>query len=292
MKFGAVFPQTEIGSDPQAIQHYFAAIEAMGYDYVLAYDHVTGANPDRPGGWQGPYTHHTPFHEILTLFAFGAATTHRLEFASGILILPQRQTALVAKQAAQVDLFSGGRLRLGVAVGWNRVEMESLGEDFSTRGARIEEQVDLLRKLWTQDLVRFESDRHHFDDIGINPLPVQRPIPVWFGGGAEVVLERTARLGDGWMPNSRPMEESRAEVAMLKEYLTRYGRTIGDGFGMDVRLNYSRQPEADWKPFVDEWLTLGATHFAMNTMGAGLTTLDEHFDVLGRFMRFAQLNYL
>ncbi|HEX9921222.1 MAG TPA: LLM class F420-dependent oxidoreductase, partial [Anaerolineae bacterium] len=195
MKLGVVFPQTEIGHDPAMIKDYVQTAEGLGYAYLLAYDHVLGANPDRPGGWQGPYTYRDSFHEPLVLYGYLAGLTQTIEFVSGILILPQRQTVLVAKQAAQVDLLSGGCLRLGVGIGWNAVEFEALGQDFHTRGKRIEEQVTLLRELWTKPLVTFEGAGHTISAAGLNPLPVQRPIPIWFGGMADVVLRRTARLG-------------------------------------------------------------------------------------------------
>lgn len=281
MKSGVVFPQTEIGSDPQQVRDYILAVEDMGFDYLLAYDHVIGANPDRAGGWQGPYTHKEQFHEILTLFAYGAAITKNLEFVSGILILPQRSTALVAKQTAQIDVLSGGRLRLGVAVGWNQVEMESLGENFSNRGKRIEEQVEVLRLLWTNELVTYEGKYHKLDDVGINPLPVQRPIPIWFGGYADVVLRRMARLGDGWMPGGGSLEKAQEDVDKVKRYLEENGRSY-DNFGVDVRIS-SSQPQSEWASYIKAWQKMGATHISMNTMGAGYTSLDEHLATLRKF---------
>jgi probable F420-dependent oxidoreductase len=282
MKLGAVFPQTEIGSDPIAVRDYILAVEEMGFDYLLAYDHVVGANPDREGGWNGPYNYKDQFHEVFTLYAYAAAITEKIEFVTGILILPQRQTALVAKQAAQIDIFSGGRLRLGMGVGWNKVEMESLGENFGNRGKRIEEQVQVLRMLWTNELNTFKGKYHNFDDVGIKPLPIQRPIPIWFGGGADVVLERAAKLGDGWMPNGRPIEQSRQEVDTIKRYLEKYGRRL-DNFGIDIRVNASRQPENEWESFVQEWQKMGATHVAMTTMSAGFISVDEHLAILQKF---------
>jgi len=283
MKYGAVFPQTEIGSDPAVIRDYIVAVEAMGFDYLLAYDHVIGANPQRPGGWHGPYTYETMFHEILVLFAYAAAITKQLELVSGILILPQRQTALVAKQVAQVDVLSGGRMRLGVGVGWNKVEMQALGEDFSTRGKRSAEQIEVLRLLWTNDLVTFKGTYHQLDDVGINPLPVQRPIPIWLGGGADAVLQRMARLGDGWMPNTMPLEKAKRDVATLRTYLEANGRNPHE-FGIDVRINIARQPQNEWESFINEWQAMGATHIAMNTMGANFQSLDEHLKVLRQFI--------
>ena len=178
MKIGVVLPQTEIGNDPGAIKAYAEAIESMGFTHILVFDHVLGANPERPGGWKGPYTYRHGFHEPFVLFGFLAAATRRVELVTGIIILPQRQTALVAKQAAAVDVLSGGRLRLGVAVGWNPVEFEALGENFTTRGRRIEEQIEVMRALWTRELVTFTGKHHRIPDAGVNPLPVQRPIPI------------------------------------------------------------------------------------------------------------------
>lgn len=172
MKIGVVYPQTEFGSDPAAIRDYAQTVEALGYTHVLAYDHVLGANPNRPGGWQGPYTFETPFQEPFVLFAYMAAVTTALEFATGIIILPQRQTALVAKQSATLDVLSGGRLRLGIGLGWNEVEYMALNQDFHTRGRRMDEQIEVLLKLWTEPLVDFHGRYHTIPDAGINPLPV------------------------------------------------------------------------------------------------------------------------
>ena len=197
MHIGVVFPQVEIGLDPGAIRDYAQAVEALGYTHILTFDHVLGANPDRPGGWKGPYTYRHTFHEPFVLFGFLAAATRRVELVTGILILPQRQTALVAKQAAAVDVLSGGRLRLGVGVGWNAVEFEALGERFTNRGVRIEEQIEVLRALWAQDLVTIAGQWHRVTDAGLNPLPSRRAIPIWMGGESEPVVRRAARLADG-----------------------------------------------------------------------------------------------
>jgi probable F420-dependent oxidoreductase len=282
MQYGAVFPQTEIGSDPAVIRDYILAVEDMGFDYMLAYDHVIGANSERPGGWNGPYTHKSQFHEIFTLFAYAAAITEKIQLVSGILILPQRQTALVAKQTAQIDVLSGGRLRLGVGVGWNSVEMQALGENFQNRGKRTDEQIEVLRLLWTKELVTFKGDFHDLDDVGINPRPVQRPIPIWFGGQADIVLQRMARFGDGWIPNTSSTEKLRTSVEKLKVYLDENGRTFDD-FGMDTCFNVSRLDESEWKARFKLWESLGATHIGMSTMGAGYQSLDQHLAALRRF---------
>ena len=178
MKIGVVFPQTEFGSDPLAIRDYAQLAEGLGYTHILAYDHILGANPERPGGWQGPYTHRDTFQEPFVLFSYLAAHTQYIGFATGIIILPQRQTALVAKQAATLDVLSQGRLRLGVGLGWNAVEYQALNQEFHTRGRKIEEQIEVLRLLWTQPLVTYQGRWHSITDAGINPLPIQRPIPI------------------------------------------------------------------------------------------------------------------
>src|SRR5512137_1456663 len=237
MKIGVVFPQTEIGNDPAAMRDYAQAAEALGFTHLLAYDHVLGANPDRPGGWTGPYTYLTPFHEVFVLFSYLAGLTQRLELVTGILILPQRQTALVAKQAASLDVLSGGRLRLGVGLGWNEVEYTGLNENFHNRGKRIEEQVLVLRRLWNEPLVDFKGKWHTIPDAGLNPLPVQRPIPIWFGGQSEPALRRMARLADGWLTNYRTVEAAQPGLELLDRCLSEAGRSRA-GFGLEARLSY------------------------------------------------------
>jgi probable F420-dependent oxidoreductase len=281
MKLGVTFPQTEIGADPLVIRDYVQTVEGLGYDYLLAYDHVLGANPERPGGWRGPYTYREMFHEPLVLFGWMAALTERLEFCTGVLILAQRQTALVAKQAAQVSVLSGGRLRLGVGIGWNAVEYAALSEDFHTRGRRVEEQVNLLRQLWTEPLVQFNSDYHTIPDAGINPLPAQ-PIPIWFGGQAEPVLRRMARLGDGWMTNPKPLDELRLQLDKLRGYIHEAGRDPS-AFGVDWRISVSHAPRDQWAREAEQLAELGVTHVSINTMSAGYTHPDQHLEVIRQF---------
>src|SRR5580693_4314717 len=233
MKHGVVFPQIEFGSDPQAIKDYAQTAEGLGYDYLLVYDHILSAHPERERKLTGPYTNQHPFHEPMVLFGFLAGVTKRLQLTTGILILPQRQTALVAKQAAEIDVLSGGRLRLGIGLGWNHVEYEALGEDFRTRGRRVEEQVEVLRKLWTQPLVNFRGANHVIDNAGLNPMPIQRPIPIWFGGSAEPAIKRAAKLADGWMPAGRkPDDAVKRLIEQLEKHLQEAGRDRKD-FGID-----------------------------------------------------------
>jgi probable F420-dependent oxidoreductase len=282
MKIGVVYPQTEYGSDPIAIRDYAQTAEGLGYSHILAYDHVVGANPDRPGGWKGPYTYLTPFHEPFTLFAYMAGVTEAIGFTTGIIILPQRQAVLVAKQAATLDVLSGGRLRVGVGLGWNEVEYISLGEDFHTRGRRIEEQVQLMRELWTRPLVSFSGRWHTIPDAGINPLPVQRPIPVWFGGHAEPALRRIARLADGWMPNYRSAAEAGPALELLERTLSEAGRDR-EGLGLEARIPYGEGDPDTWEALIRDWTVIGATHFTINTMGAGFETSARHLDALRKF---------
>jgi probable F420-dependent oxidoreductase len=282
MKIGLVFPQTEYGNDPIAIRDYAQTAEALGYSHVVAYDHVLGANPDRPGGWRGPYTHESAFHEPFVLFSYLAAVTHTLEFATGILILPQRQTALVAKQAATLDVLSGGRFRLGVGIGWNEVEYVALNQDFHTRGRQIEEQVTVLRQLWTQPLVNFSGRWHTIPDAGIKPRPVQRPIPIWFGGYVEKVLRRAARLGDGWLIGTRNPADARASIEQIDRFLAEAGRTRAE-FGLEARLPYGDGNPDTWTTLIRDWRALGTTHFSLNTMGVGFDTPAAHLAALRTF---------
>ncbi|HEV8641667.1 MAG TPA: LLM class F420-dependent oxidoreductase [Methylomirabilota bacterium] len=283
MKIGVVFPQVEIGNDPAAIRDYAQAVEAMGYTHILTFDHVLGANPASYPGWKGPYTYRHPFHEPFVLFGFLAAATARVELVTGIIILPQRQTALVAKQAATVDVLSGGRLRLGVAVGWNFVEYEALGEDFQTRGQRIEEQIEMLRTLWTRELVTVKARWHRVSDAGINPLPVQRPIPIWMGGESERVRRRAARLADGWMPHFRPGPEAQALIDHLYGWVREAGRDPGK-FGIEGRFTLAQVPRDQWAKELAAWRALrGVTHVCVHTVGLGLKTSADHVETLRRF---------
>jgi probable F420-dependent oxidoreductase len=289
MQIGVVFPQTEFGNDPGAIREYAQTAESLGYTHVLAYDHVLGANPDRPGGWEGPYTYKTPFHEPFVLFGFMAAVTERIEFASGIIILPQRQTALVAKQAAALDVLSGGRLRLGVGIGWNSVEYVALNQDFHNRGRRIEEQVALLRQLWTQPLVTIEGQWHTIPDAGIKPLPVQRPIPIWFGGHADPVLRRVATMGDGWLPNFRSAADAQPAVEKIRSYAVEAGRDPHQ-IGLEPRLHYNDGDPDIWGETVEAWRSIGATHLSVNTMGCGFDAPDTHLMAIARFAELMSVN--
>jgi probable F420-dependent oxidoreductase len=285
MNIGVVFPQTEIGQDPAAIRDYAQAVESMGYTHILAFDSVVGANPNRPGGWDSPYTYQHAFHEPFVLFGFCAAVTRRIELVTGVVILPQRQTALVAKQAAEVDVLSGGRLRLGIGVGWNPVEFEALGENLKTRGKRIEEQLEVMRLLWTKELVTYEGQWHRVPDAGIKPLPVQRPIPVWMGGESEVVLRRAARHAHGWitLQTFRPGPAAQHTVDRLHGLVREAGRDPA-AFGIEGRVALAQVPPEERAKEMAAWRAMrGITHLCVNTMGLGLPSPAEHVRTLERF---------
>jgi probable F420-dependent oxidoreductase len=288
MKLGVVFPQTEIGNDPAVIRDYAQAAEGLAYDHVLVFDHVLGAHPERfEGRFRPPYNHATPFHEPFVLFGYLAAVTQRLELTTGIIILPQRQTALVAKQAAAVDVLSGGRMRLGVGIGWNFVEFEALGENFRNRGRRIEEQIALMRRLWTEELVDFDGKYHTVKQSGINPLPVRRPIPVWMGGTADPVLRRIAKTADGWFPQFQPGPQSAETLERLRGYIRDAGRKAED-VGIEGRISLVNTPEDQWGAALDGWRELRATHVSVNTMNAKLASPRDHIDAITRFIDVAR----
>jgi probable F420-dependent oxidoreductase len=277
MRIGVVFPQTEIGGDAGAVRAYGQRVEELGYRHLLAYDHVLGADPAVHEGWRGPYNVTTTFHEPLVLFGFLAGITS-LELVTGIVILPQRQTALVAKQAAEVDLLTGGRFRLGIGLGWNAVEYEALGQDFSTRGRRSEEQVELLRRLWTEPSLTYNGRYHTVTGAGLAPLPVQRPIPVWFGGQSEPAYRRAGRLADGWFPQVQPGPKLDQARAVVERAATEAGRDAA-ALGMEGRVSWRGDP-GEMAEQARAWHEAGATHLSVNTMGAGLRTVDDHLAAL------------
>lgn len=273
MKIGAVFPQLEIGADPRVVREWTTTVEQAGYNHVLAYDHVLGADPSNRPGWTG-YTDKSLFHEVFVLFGYMAAITTSLELVTGVLVLPQRQTALVAKQAAEVDVLSNGRLRLGVGIGWNQVEYQALEVPFEKRGARLTQQVELLRRLWAEPVITHGS----VHEAGLNPLPAKQ-IPIWFGGGADAVLRRTGRIGDGWMPQIPPDETAKAKLQLIRDAAEAAGRDP-DAIGIEARLTLGAVPEQDWRAYADAWRELGATHLCVNTMNMGLSKPEDHAEVL------------
>lgn len=280
MQIGVTFPQTEIGADPVVIRDYAQAAEGLGYSHLVAFDHVLGADPAHRPGWHG-YTQRDMFHEPFVLFGYLAALT-RLELVPAVIILPQRQTALVAKQAAEVDILTGGKLRLGVGVGWNPVEYEALGKDFHTRGRVVEEQIEVMRLLWSQEVITYKGRYHTITEAGLNPLPMRRSIPVWLGGSSDILLRRVARLGDGWFPQGYPDEQMGETLARLRRYTREAGRDPA-ALGIEARLTIRKTGLDEWMRQTEAWQKLGATHISINTMGAGFKTPNEHIQAIRRY---------
>jgi probable F420-dependent oxidoreductase len=277
VQIGVVFPQTELGGDVGALRNYAQGIEQLGYAHVLAYDHVLGADPKVHTPWTGPYDVHTTFHEPFVLFGYLAGATS-LEFVTGVIILPQRQTALVAKQAAEVDLLSSGRFRLGVGVGWNQVEYDALGQDFTTRGRRSEEQIGLLRRLWTEQVVTHTVDDERVVAAGLAPMPLQRPIPIWLGGQSPAAYRRAGRLADGWFPQLQPGDRLDEAIGIVSKAARDAGRDPAT-LGMEGRVTWHGEA-ADVATAVARWQDAGATHVSINTMKAGLASADDHLEAL------------
>jgi probable F420-dependent oxidoreductase len=284
MEIGVVFPQTEIGGDVENVRLYASSVEQLGYRHVMIYDHILGADPATHQNWSGYYDVHTTFHEPFVLYGFLAGITS-LDLLTGIIVLPQRQTALVAKQAAEIDLLTRGRFRLGVGLGWNAVEYEAMGKSFRDRGRRIEEQVTLLRRLWSEPSVTFKGQYEQVTGAGLAPAPLQRPIPVWFGGESSPAYERAGRLADGWIPDhmvpGAKLDAAKAEVEAAAE---RAGRDPAK-LGLQARIRWGNNGVADLGidrlvEIVEQWRISGATHIAINTMDAGLANIEAHIEVL------------
>lgn len=279
MQIGVIYPQTELPTDPATVRAYVTEAERLGYHHVVVYDHVLGADPSLHPGWNGPYDIDTTFHEPFVLFGFLAGIT-RMELATGIVIAPQRQTALLAKQAAEVDVLAEGRFRLGVGAGWNEVEYDSLGQDFRTRGRRLEEQVVLLRKLWTERSVSFEGRFDTIQGAGLAPRPAQRPIPLWMGASSPAAFERIGRVADGWFPMMVPgdrLADALSHIAAGAEQAGRDPATIG----MEGRI----PANDDAARFADKWREVGATHLSVDTMRAGHADLRSHLEALATTAR-------
>jgi probable F420-dependent oxidoreductase len=278
MQIGVVYPQTELRGDPAAVRRIGRAVEELGFDHLLAYDHVLGAvHADRARQLTGPYTEHDPFHDPFVMFAYLAGITERIQFATGVLVLPQRQTALVARQAADLDLLSGGRLRLGVGIGWNHVEYEALGQDFATRGARQEEQIELLRRLFAEPVVDFEGRFDRVDRASLVPRPT-RSIPIWLGGSSEAAFDRAARLADGFIFIGA-IDHTVDSWQGLRKRVVDHGRSIDD-FGADYVVRPQDGGVGELAAMIEAWREAGGSHVSLVTMGLGLTSADSHIDYL------------
>jgi len=278
MQIGVVFPQTEIGAEADAVRAYAERVEQLGFAHVLAYDHVVGADPAVHDGWRGPYNVHSTFHEPMVLFGYVAALT-ALEVVTGIIILPQRQTVLFAKQAAEVDLLARGRFRCGIGLGWNPVEYEALGKNFFDRGRRMEEQIVLLRRLWTEPAVSFEGTDERVTGAGLAPLPVQQPIPLWIGAASPPAYRRAGRLANGWFPQVPPGPRLDEARGLVEDGAREAGRDPSS-LGMEGRVSFGAKGIDEVVRHVGRWRDAGATHLAINTMGAGLASVDDHLRVL------------
>ena len=281
MKYGVVFPHNEIGSDPGAIKAFAQGAEAIGADHMLIYDHVLGADPRHHAGRMA-YNKDTQFHEPFTTLAYIAAVTERIGLMTTVLILPQRQTALVAKQAAQVALLSNNRLRLGVGSGWNKVEYEALNENFTTRGRRQSEQVELLRKLWSEDSLTFQGKYHTVTAASINPRPTS-PIEIWFGGAAPALLKRCAELGDGWIPLMGPTPEAADALAGIRAARGAVGKSM-DGFGVQAQAQVRGGTPERWHSHAEKWRDVGATHIAIASQTADLANVDGHLRAMANYL--------
>ncbi len=285
MKIGISFPQTEIGADPAVIRDFVQAAEEMGFAHVSIVDHVLGAGTPEGPDFAKMYAHDFMFHEPFTLMGYMAALTKRIELATAILILPQRQAVLVAKQAAEIDLLSGGRLRLGVGLGWNAVEFEALDMDFSNRGRRVEEQIAVMRRLWTGELVDFDGEWHKITDAGLNPAPVQRPIPIWIGALNDVAVARAGRVADGLFvyPRQGPDNASQRTLDILREAAAGAGRDPAE-IGIDATVIADGNGPEEWLAEIAGWQRLGASRVTFRTAESGLACPDGHLDAMRRLM--------
>lgn len=286
MNLGVVLPTVELGPDPVVIREYAQAAQALGFTHLVIQDHVLGVDPGVHKGWSRPYTNKTLTPDPFIQIAFLSTAVPGMEMVTGVVVLTQRQTVLVAKQAAEVDIMTGGRFRLGVGIGWNNVEYQALGEDFTTRGVRSEEQVELMRTLWTQPSITFNGKWHQVDAAGINPLPVQRPIPIWFGGASDAVLKRTARIGDGWItsPQVQTYQENRAMLDRLYGFAEEVGRDPAS-IGIEGRIELVDHPtEHDVLRAYREWGAMGVEIVTLSTRAAGLDSPRQQLDALKKYM--------
>ncbi len=287
MEIGVVLPQGELHGGPRALREYASVAQELGFRHLLAYDHVLGADPAGHPNWQGVYDVDDPFHEPLVLFGYLAAVCD-LDLVTSVLVLPQRQTALVAKQAAEIDLLSDGRLRLGVGIGWNTVEYEALGRPMQSRGERLDQQITLLRSLWTHRSVSFEHSGERIVAAGINPRP-KRPIPIWIGGASPAAYRRAGRTGDGWMPRLQPGPELTAARMIVTKAAEAAGRPP-EAIGMHGRVRYLDGGAVGVAAAARRWREAHATHLAVSTLGAGFTSLSEHLEALTAIARTGLLD--
>ena len=273
MKFGTVLAQQDLGPDLAALRAYAQTVQDLGFDFLVTADHVVGADPKDHPELDRVYPIDSFLREPLMLGAFLSAQAPRLGYLTSVIILPQRQTVLVAKQAADLDQMTGGRLRLGVGIGWNPIEFRALGASFATRARCFEEQIEVMRRLWTERLVSFEGAFHSLPSAGINPRPIQQPIPIWIGASAEAAVRRATRIADGYLP-LRPLEGGwTATIEKVHAWLEEVGREPAS-FGIEGRLDAAQGTPDDWRKTVEMWRTFGASHLSIQTNGVG--NVDAH----------------
>ena len=290
MRIGVALPQSQVGTDAVALRDFAQTAEEIGYDHLAVYDHVVGINPSSRPDWEGPYTSQNAFHDPFALFGYLAGQTKRITLTTHILILPQRQTALVARQAASIDVLSNGRLRLGVGIGWNSVEFTTLGENFSNRGLRSHEQMRILKALWTQQHVKLSGQWHELPDVGLNPLPIQRPIPIWLGGHHENVLQRIAEIGDGWIIlGYRADDKAARAIDRLRQLVREAGRPEAS-VGIDAWVSMGSGGPNEWREEIARWRRLGISHVTLNTGFERLhhraipgASLGDHLSAIRRY---------
>ena len=280
MRIGAAFPTTEIGNDPIVIKDFVQAVEEMGYDHLTLIDHVIQAEEPEGQDWRAYYVRANPFHEPVVMIGYLAALTTKLEFSTAILILPQRPAVLVAKQFAELDVLSGGRFRAGVGIGWNGLEFDALGQNFKNRARRMEEQIELMRRLWTEEIVSFDGRYHQIGAAGINPLPVQRPIPIWFGAFEMPAVQRAGRLGDGWFINPRIKPNEARELIDGFQAAARDAGRDPFALGMDATVHYGQRGDNELAAEAEAWRATGASHLTVRTMYSDLDTIDQHLEAL------------
>ena len=282
MKLGLSFPQTEIGTDPSVIKDFLQAAEELGYDFITFVDHVLGEEAPRGASFANKYTRDYMFHEVMVLMGYAAAVTETIGLGTAVMILPQRQAVLVAKQAAEVDVLSGGRFRLGVGLGWNKVEYDGLGMSFNNRARRLSEQIDVMRQLWSNRTIEYSGEFHSFESAGINPEPVQKPIPVWIGAMKEVAVRRAATIGDGWFmfPRQEPSVEAQAMISTFRQAAAEAGREPDKiGVNATVFANQGAGP-SEWKDVMNKWESMGANEFTFRTAESDLLNLDAHLNAI------------
>ena len=282
MKLGLSFPQTEIGTDPVKIKDFIQTAEGLGYDFITFVDHVLGEEAPRGASFAGNYTRDYMFHEVMVLMGYAAAVTKTIGLGTAVMILPQRQAVLVAKQAAEVDLLSGGRMRLGVGLGWNRVEYDALGMPFKNRAKRFSEQIEVMRELWSNRVVEYRGEFHSFDSAGINPEPIQRPIPVWIGAMKDVAVRRAARIGDGWFmyPRQEPSDDAHEMISIYRQAAAEAGREPDSlGINATVFANQGLGPD-EWRSIMEKWKEMGVNEFTFRTAESDLKNLEAHMNAI------------